>query len=56
MSFDTQHLKEASHKVGTHLTDTGALLIVHRLEQASNSKARCSKLNRSGITFAPKKN
>ena len=54
MSFDTQHLKEASHKVSMHYTDTGSVLIVHRSEQASSSKARCSKLIRGGITLAPK--
>ena len=49
MSFDTQHLKEASHKVLTfqHLTDL--VLIVYRSAQASNSRARQSVLNEAFI-------
>ena len=49
MSFDTQHLKEASHKVLMPQYLTGHVLIVYRLAQASNSRARQSTFNEAFV-------
>ena len=49
MSFDTQHLKEASHKVLTFYYFPELVLIVYRLAQASNSRARQSTFNEEFI-------